>query len=84
MPVTNEFNNSSVKQVPWALNGNGKRKSAINAAQHRTAACPSDPALRPAGSSKIKKLRWQQDFGADGGDVAAAKWLSQLPAYDDT
>ena len=80
MPVTNAFNSSSVKRVQGALDGNGKRKAAMNAAQRRTAACPADPALLPGSGKKKRKLTWQQELAADGGDVAAAKWLSQLPA----
>ena len=52
----------------------------MNAAQRRTAACPADPALLPGSGKKKRKLTWQQELAADGGDVAAAKWLSQLPA----
>ena len=80
MPVTNAFNSSSVKRVPGALDVYGKRKAATNAAQRRTAACPADPALLPAASSKKMKLTWQQELAADGGDAAAAQLLSQLPA----
>ena len=80
MPVANAFNSSSVKRVQGALDGNCKRKAAMNAAQRRTAACPADPALLPGSGKKKRKLTWQQELAADGGDVAAAKWLSQLPA----
>jgi hypothetical protein len=80
MPVTNAFNSSSVKRVPGALDGKSKRKAVTNAAQRRTAALPADAALLPATSSRKRKLTWQQELAADGGDVAAAAWLSQLPA----
>ena len=78
--ITNDFNSNSVKRVPGALDGNGKRKAARNAARHRTAAYPAGDTLLPAASHKRKRLKWQQQLAADGGDVAAAKWMGQLPA----
>ena len=80
MPVTNVFNSSSMKRVQGALDGNGKQKAGMNAAQRRTAACPGDPALLPESGKKKRKLKWQQELAADGGAVGAARWLSQLPA----
>jgi hypothetical protein len=59
MPVTNAFNSGSVKRVPGALDGYGKRTAATNAVQRRTAASAADPALLPAASSKKGKLTWQ-------------------------
>jgi hypothetical protein len=79
MPVNNAFNSGSVKRVPGALDGYGKRKAATNVAQRRTAAYPADPALLPAASSRKRKLTWQQELAADGGNVAAVELLSQLP-----
>ena len=79
MPVTNAFNSSSVTRVPGALDGYCKRKAARNAGQRRTTACPADAALLPAGNGRKRKMTWQQQLAADGGDVAAVKLLSQLP-----
>ena len=80
MPISNSFNSNSVKRVPGALDGNSMRKAAKNAAQRRTAAeCPADAALLPAAGKKKKTLTRQQQLAVDGGDAAAAKWLSQLP-----